>query len=218
ISLKSEYDDLVDIKFVFYYCFLLGEWCRNNVTTSSFASVDMRGFKKFKFPIPPLPVQKEIVRILDKFTSLEAELEAELEARTRQYEYYRNQLLAFEGEAVRTLGEVCVKTNNIKWKENVGEEYYYIDLSAVNRDNNQIEELQTITSESAPSRAQQIVKTDDIIFGTTRPTLKRYAIIPSNLDGQICSTGFCVLRPNLNLILPKFLFFILKSQAFFSYV
>ena len=47
-------------------------------------------------PVPPLPVQREIVRILDSFTSLEAELEAELEARRKQYEYYRNQLLSFK--------------------------------------------------------------------------------------------------------------------------
>ena len=40
-----------------------------------------------KIPVPPLPIQEEIVRILDKFTSLEAELEAELEARRVQYEY-----------------------------------------------------------------------------------------------------------------------------------
>ena len=57
-------------------------------------------FMKLPVPLPPLPVQKEIVRILDKFTTLEAELEAELKAeldcRKRQYEYYRNQLLSFD--------------------------------------------------------------------------------------------------------------------------
>ncbi|MDY4218562.1 MAG: restriction endonuclease subunit S [Prevotella sp.] len=47
-------------------------------------------------PLPPLPIQEEIVRILDKFTTLEAELEAELDCRKRQYEYYRNQLLSFD--------------------------------------------------------------------------------------------------------------------------
>lgn len=50
-------------------------------------------------PLPPLSVQHRIVEILDKFTALEAELEANLEAeldcRKRQYEYYRNQLLSF---------------------------------------------------------------------------------------------------------------------------
>lgn len=67
-----------------------------------------------EIPIPPLPVQREIVRILDSFTSLEAELEAELEARRKQYEYYRDQLLSFKhlsGESTdevewKTLGEV----------------------------------------------------------------------------------------------------------------
>jgi type I restriction enzyme S subunit len=47
-------------------------------------------------PVPPISVQREIVRILDNFTSLEAELEAELEARRKQYEYYRDQLLSFK--------------------------------------------------------------------------------------------------------------------------
>ena len=183
-------------------------------------AVSKKQVEEFQIPIPPLLVQEEIVRILDKFTELETELEAELEARTRQYEYYRNELLAFEGKDLdwKTLEEVCLKTNNIKWKDDLDSEFKYIDLSAVNRENNQIEELQNIIAENAPSRAQQIVKTDDIIFGTTRPTLKRYAIIRSDLDSQICSTGFCILRPNQNLILPKFLFFILKSQLFFNYV
>lgn len=48
-----------------------------------------------KIPIPPLEVQQEIVSILDKFTELTAELTAELEARKKQYEYYREKLLSF---------------------------------------------------------------------------------------------------------------------------
>ena len=70
---------------------------------------------KFKCPIPPLEVQHEIVRILDQFTTLEAELEAELEARRAQYEYYRNQLLSYDALASRgpvewvKLGEVASK-------------------------------------------------------------------------------------------------------------
>ena len=51
---------------------------------------------KVPIPIPPLAVQEEIARILDKFTTLEAELEAELDCRKRQYEYYRNQLLSLD--------------------------------------------------------------------------------------------------------------------------
>lgn len=47
-------------------------------------------------PVPPMAVQEEIVRILDKFTTLEAELEAELDCRKRQYEFYRDRLLSFD--------------------------------------------------------------------------------------------------------------------------
>lgn len=58
-------------------------------------------------PLPPLPIQQEIVRILDTFTNLTAELTAELTARRKQYEYYRDELLTF-GEDTRevTLREV----------------------------------------------------------------------------------------------------------------
>ena len=69
----------------------------------------------YKIPVPPLPVQREIVRILDNFTWLTAELTAELTARKKQYAYYRDKLLTFGDARVgvtsdvirRTLGEVC---------------------------------------------------------------------------------------------------------------
>ena len=101
LSVKHKWKDQVDIKFLYHYAFILDKWCRANTTTSSFASVDMTGFKNFPIPIPPLEVQREIVRVLDKFTQLEAELEAELEARRRQYEHYRHRLFnAVEGATV----------------------------------------------------------------------------------------------------------------------
>ena len=66
-------------------------------------------WEKIQIPLPPLPVQQEIVNILDTFTQLEAELEAELEARKKQYEYYRNELLTFGDEVEwKTLGELCI--------------------------------------------------------------------------------------------------------------
>ena len=59
-------------------------------------NVSKKKVAKIEIPLPPLEVQREIVRILDKFTQLEAELEAELDCRKRQYEFYRNQLLDFK--------------------------------------------------------------------------------------------------------------------------
>ena len=51
--------------------------------------------RNFEIPVPPMAVQRKIVEILDNFSNLTAELEAELEERKRQYEYYRNLLLTF---------------------------------------------------------------------------------------------------------------------------
>ena len=71
-------------------------------------SIPSRGYnrhwilvREMLIPVPPLEVQREIVRILDQFTTLEAELEAELEARRTQYEHYRNHLLSYESLAAR---------------------------------------------------------------------------------------------------------------------
>ncbi|HGU0891387.1 TPA: restriction endonuclease subunit S [Escherichia coli] len=116
LALKESYADCFDIKFLFYYCFSLAEWCRKNTTMSSFASVDMDGFKKFLIPRPcpdnpekSLAIQSEIVRILDKLTALTAELTAELNMRKKQYNYYRDQLLSFDESSVewKTLLEAC---------------------------------------------------------------------------------------------------------------
>lgn len=52
--------------------------------------------KSIKLPVPPLEVQREIVHILDSFTLLTAELTAELTARKKQYEFYRNKMLTFD--------------------------------------------------------------------------------------------------------------------------
>ncbi len=95
LSKKANCDLALDMKFFFYQCFLLGEWCKNNTNVSGFASVDMSAFKKYKFPIPPLEIQQEIVKILDAFTELNTELNTELKARKKQYEYYQNMLLDF---------------------------------------------------------------------------------------------------------------------------
>lgn len=96
-------------KFVYFYMMSHFKGFINRMAVNAtVSSIRKPMIEKFPIPIPPLPVQEEIVRILDSFTALEAELEAELEARTRQYEYYRNQLLSFEEQDVewKPLGEI----------------------------------------------------------------------------------------------------------------
>ena len=60
--------------------------------------ISIPNFMKLQIPIPPLPIQEEIVRILDKFTELTVELTVELTARKQQYEYYRDRLISFKND------------------------------------------------------------------------------------------------------------------------
>lgn len=99
ISAKSD----VLPKFLYY--------CMSNVYMVADYSRHWSKMKVEKIPIPPLEVQREIVRILDQFTELTAELTAELTTRKKQYEYYRDELLTFGDDVpLATLGDVAVVT------------------------------------------------------------------------------------------------------------
>ena len=91
----------------FLYYFLLGEqyYLKSRVRVAGIPTLDAFVIEKLQIPIPypnnlkkSLEIQQEIVRILDSFSMLTAELQAELQARQSQYEYYRNQLLAYPME------------------------------------------------------------------------------------------------------------------------
>jgi len=108
IRLKN---DQISIRFLFHYFDQDGfeSDAMNNSTGGGQKNMSTVWLSQYKIPIPPLEVQEAIVKILDTFTTLEAELEAELEARKKQYAYYRDELLTF-GEDVEwmTLDEACV--------------------------------------------------------------------------------------------------------------
>lgn len=80
--------------------------CVNGVTRFN---ISRKKFETIQIPIPPLEIQSEIVKILDSFTELEKELEKELEARRKQYEYYREKLLSFESLVRRAGGGNLLK-------------------------------------------------------------------------------------------------------------
>ena len=80
-------------KYLYYFLKYKEKYLMNNlVARGSIPALNKMDVDKFKIPVPPMEIQEEIVRILDKFT----ELEAELEARKKQYEYYRDKLLTFK--------------------------------------------------------------------------------------------------------------------------
>ena len=88
--------DELSVKYLYYFMQskldLIGSFYRE----SGIKHPDMAKVLDMLIPVPPIPVQQEIVRILDKFTELETELETELGKRQKQYEYYRDKLLSFE--------------------------------------------------------------------------------------------------------------------------
>lgn len=114
---------------------LFSEFLAKKLNVSTINNLNSALIKNFQIPLPPLPIQQEIVRILDTFTNLTAELtnklNAELTARRKQYEYYRDELLTF-GEDVdyKTLPEISVNCDRqrkpvTKGKRNSGSYPYY---------------------------------------------------------------------------------------------
>ena len=93
---KEKYTQSIEMKYVYYYMFIIDEWCKQHVNQGGFASVEMSGLYNMSFPIPSLQEQQRIVSILDTFEDSIQNLEAQLEQREKQYEYYRNKLLTFE--------------------------------------------------------------------------------------------------------------------------
>ena len=103
-------DDVVDSEYLFY-CLssdLFFYYDMQHAKGAKMPRGDKRAIMEFEVPVPPLEVQREIVCVLDYFTLLRQELSAELSARRKQYEYYRDELLTFDtGIPKMKLGETC---------------------------------------------------------------------------------------------------------------
>lgn len=96
---QSTNETLLSTKFLYYYLKSVEKTIRTTlVSRGSIPAINKADTDTLEIPLPPKAVQAEIVRILDKFTELEAELEAELVCRKQQYEYYRDKLLAFNDD------------------------------------------------------------------------------------------------------------------------
>lgn len=86
-------DPQLNTRFLFHWMKNKQDFLHSLKKGSGVPHVYPKDIAKLKIPVPPLEVQDEIVRILDSFTNLEANLQIELEARRQQYEYYRDSLL-----------------------------------------------------------------------------------------------------------------------------
>lgn len=92
--------------------------------------------------------------------------------------------------------------------------FRYIDIASIDRAQKTIVNPALIEYQDAPSRARQLVRTNDVLVSTVRPNLNAVAHIPIELDGAIASTGFTVLRPDSGKLDSRYLFHWVRTKRF----
>ncbi len=206
------------------YCFLSDEFQEKVLSLSSGTTrirISKSNLSKIDFPIPPIEEQKRIVKKIEELFELIDKKEKNDKEKEKLKEVLKSKVLEEKlliGDiAIHKLSDFLEKTHNVNWKDTT-KEFCYIDLSSVDRQKHIIEKTSIIDYNNAPSRAKQIVKKNDVLFGTTRPLLGRVCIVDEKYDNQICSTGFCVMRPKKDLLNSKFLEFIIRSSEFIKYI
>lgn len=182
------------------YCFQIGNGPQHNISKFDLLA--------FEIPLPPIEVQEEIVRILDNFTKCTAELQAELQAREEQYEYYRNKLLSFEGRTdveYKKLGEVCLFMNGKGHEKNIVENGKYIVV------NSKFISTQGTIRKYSDIQISPLFIDSVLMVMSDLPNGKALAkcfIVDKNdvytLNQRICSLTI----KNTNKLLPKYLFYI----------
>ena len=147
-------------------------------------NISKKKMEKVTIPLPPILVQEEIVRILDKFTELAAELATELAARKQQYEYYKSSLLTFGNEIVwKYLGDVCIvqaggtpsknerlywENGNIKWLS-----------STVCKNQKNVDEITNyITEQGLLKSSARMMKANTTLVALVGATIGKVAFLP----------------------------------------
>jgi len=94
-------------------------------------------------------------------------------------------------------------------------DFIYLDIGSIDNSTQRITSPKKYSGGDAPSRARQIVKSGDTLFSTVRTYLKNIGIVNETYNGQIASTGFCVIRPALG-ISPKYIFYLVQTDSFLN--
>lgn len=115
---------------------------------------------------------------------------------------------------VKPIREVTVRTSQRDPGKQPDKIFRYVDVSSVDNVLCKIRNVTDLKGSEAPSRARKDIRANDVLFATVRPTLKRVALIPHELDGEIASTGYCVLRANGEKVEPRFLYDCLITDWF----
>lgn len=183
---------------------------------------------KILIPIPcpdnpekSLAIQAEIVRILDAFTAMTAELTAELNMRKKQYNYYRDQLLSFEEGEVewKTLGDVTqLITKGTTPKEFVSDGVNFIKLESF--DDNQIkpDKFMFITPEVHNKELKRsILEEGDILFAIAGATIGKCAIVDKSVLPANTNQALAIVRLTQQVNV-KFAFYYMQTTAMTDYI
>ena len=192
-----------------------------------------RHFKALKdkeIPTPPLGEQRNIACTLRKIDSGISLQDVQLRAVKYAKRTALQTLFAYglRGETQKetkidpmpaswepsTLGTLCHNTYLVDLRSDGDRVIKYVDVSSISRDYLCIEATSQFVLRDAPSRARKRISTGDVLLATVRPTLLRVAVVPEELDNQICSTAFCVLRRDSKRTVQNFIFYVLQRDQF----
>lgn len=201
--------DEMNPKFGYYYISsFFKEYINRHAVEATVKSIRKPMLVKFEVPVPPLEIQEAIVEILDKFTNLEAELEAELEARTLQYEYYRDSL--FEAlDCPRVPLDSFTQYSKDRKKDDSTVSVYV-----------GVENLKSDFQGCAPTESTNpgvVFQKGDILLGNIRPYLKK--MWRADSDG-VASPDVLVIRIRDEFsekISSRYLYHLLASNEFVGY-
>ena len=174
-------------------------------------SIPMAELKKLKLPVPPLEVQREIVRVLDSFTLLTAELTAELTARKKQYEYYRDLLIERKSsDTIEVMLDEIAEYSKERIKASDIDELTYVGVD------NLLQNKQGKTISNYVPTEGNLTKyyPNDILLGNIRPYLRKiwFADSVGGTNGDVL-----VIHVTSDRVLPKYLYCNISSERFFEY-
>ena len=226
-----ECPEFVHSKFLYYYLLTQQQRILRQVRKAGVPRLAPDVLRQLLIPLPSLFVQSRIVEILDKFTSLEAELEAELDCRKRQYIYYRELLLDFSDENKypnvewKKLGEVAEYIRGVTYnkKAETQDEDSWVVLRAnnIDIDSRQLcfDDLKRVVR-TTRVRPNQYLQVGDILIcagSGSKQHIGKTAYIGEEL-GYTFGGFMGVIRCDDSVVLPRFLFHYLGSVTFREYL
>ena len=130
-------------------------------------------------------------------------------------ESFRNSLRPPRGWESVTLGEVCLPVEKIRPDNTPEQPFTYLDIASIDNSHFRIVAPKVYLGKDAPTRARQKVRNGNTLFSTVRTYLKNVAMVPPEFDGEIASTGFCVLN-TADEIDQRYIFYCVLDDEFIT--